>query len=167
MPDWHLAQVNVGRMLGQRGDPQVAGFYAELDAINAIADLASGFIWRLQGDGNDATDLRPTPDPLFLINMSVWTDAEALFGFVYRSNHVRVMAGRRQWFERPGGAFQALWWVPAGHKPTTDEALAKLWLLDRFGPTAQAFTFKSHFPAPGQNARVVDMKPDPWCSVWA
>ena len=61
MSTFHLAQVNVGRMRGARGDPQVAGFYAELDRINALADAAPGFVWRLQGDGNDATDLRPGP----------------------------------------------------------------------------------------------------------
>ena len=166
MGDWQLAQVNVGRMVGERGDPVVAGFYAELDAINALADAAPGFVWRLQGDGNDATDLHPAPDPLLLINLSVWTDAEALFDFVYRSGHVRVMAGRRQWFERASNAFQALWWVPAGHRPSIDEAFAKLWLLDRYGPTAQAFTFKSRYPAPGMTGPVVDMKPDPWCSGW-
>ena len=164
--DWQLAQVNVGRMRGARGDPAVAGFYAELDAINAVADSSAGFIWRLQGDGNDATSLQPTPDPLFLINMSVWADADALFGYVYRTMHAKVMAGRRQWFERPDGAYQALWWVPASHRPTVDEALSKLWLIDRFGPSPQAFGFKQRFPAPGLSGAPIDMQPDPWCSGW-
>ncbi len=163
MAVWQLAQVNIGRMLGQRSDPVVAEFYARLDAINAIADAAPGFVWRLQGDGNDATDLRPTPDPLFLINMSVWTDAEALFDYVYRTAHTGVMAGRRQWFERFDSAYQALWWVPAGHRPTTEEAFARLWLLDRFGPSPQAFTFKARFPAPDTPGPPIDMNPDPWC----
>lgn len=163
MSGWQLAQVNVGRMRGSRGDAQVAGFYAELDRINAVADASPGFIWRLQGDGNDATDLRPTPDPLFLINMSLWTDAEALFAYVYRTAHVGVMAGRREWFARMDGASQALWWVPAGIRPTIDDALAKLWLLDNFGPSPQAFTFKVRFPAPDTAGPPVDMNPDPWC----
>lgn len=167
MADWQLAQVNVGRMRGARDDPQVAGFFAQLDAINALAETSAGFVWRLQGEGNDATDLQPTPDPLFLINMSVWTDAAALFDYVYRTSHTKVMADRRQWFERPQGAYQALWWVPHGHRPTIEEALSKLWLLDRFGPNPQAFTFKQRFPAPGLGGPVTDMKPDPWCSGWA
>ena len=163
MSRFHLAQVNVGRMRGQRGDPAVAGFYAELDRLNTIADASPGFVWRLQGDGNDATDLRPTPDPLFLINMSLWTDADALFAYVYRTAHVGVMAGRREWFDRMTGAYQALWWVPASHRPTVDEALAKLWLLDNYGASPQAFTFKARFPAPGMAGPPVDMNPDPWC----
>lgn len=149
MTAWHLAQVNVGRMRGERDDPAVAGFYAELDRINAVADAAPGFVWRLQGDGNDATDLRPGPDPLFLINMSTWTDADTLFDYVYRTAHTAVMAQRREWLERFAGSYQALWWVPAGHRPSIDEALAKLWLLDRYGPSPQAFTFKARFAANG------------------
>ena len=163
MTAFHLAQVNVGRMTGQHGEPQVAGFYAELDRINALADAAPGFVWRLIGDGNDATDLRPSPDPLFLINLSTWADAASLFDFVYRTAHAGVMARRREWFDRFDGAYHALWWVPAGHIPTVDEALAKLWLLDRYGPSPQAFTFKARFPAPGLGGAPVDMEPDPWC----
>ena len=95
--------------------------------------------------------------------MSTWTDADALFAYVYRTAHTGVMAGRRDWFERFDGAYQALWWVPAGHVPTIDEALAKLWLLDRYGPSPQAFTFKARFAAPGIPGAPVDMAPDPWC----
>ena len=152
-------------MFGQRGDAVVDGFYAELDRINAIADAHPGFVWRLQGEGsNDATDLRPTPDSAFLINMSVWTDPQALFDYVYRTAHVGVMAGRRAWFERMTGAHQALWWIEADDLPTVSDALAKLWLLDNFGPSPQAFTFKTRFPAPGLAGPPVDMQPDPWCA---
>jgi hypothetical protein len=160
---WQLAQINIGRMLGLSHDPQVAGFFAELDRVNALADASPGFVWRLTGDGNDATDLQPTPDPLVLVNMSVWEDAEALFAFVYRTAHAPVMAQRRQWFAPMEGAYQALWWIEAGTIPTVDDGLARLWLLDRFGPSERAFTFKSRFPAPGLPGAPVDMQPDPWC----
>ena len=148
MAGWHVAQVNIGRMLAPRGDRRVGEFYAQLDVINALADAAPGFVWRLQGDGNDATDLNPTPDPLLLINISVWTDQQSLFEFVYRTGHTRVMASHRQWFERSEAAYQALWWVAAGHLPDIDEALSKLWMLERYGPSPQAFTFKQPFPPP-------------------
>ena len=101
----------------------MAGLYAELDRINALADAEPGFVWGLQGDGNDATDLRPAPDPLFLINMSVWRDADALFAFVYKTAHVGVMARRRDWLERFSGAYQALWWV----RSTTSRRSTKRW----------------------------------------
>lgn len=160
---WELAQINIGRLVAPSHDPQVAGFFAELDRINALAEASPGFVWRLTGEGNDATDLRPTPDPLVMVNMSVWEDAEALFAFVYRTAHTPVMAQRRQWFAAMEGAYQALWWIEAGTIPTVDDGLARLWLLDRFGPSQRAFTFKSRFPAPGFPGAPIDMKPDPWC----
>ena len=160
---WQLAQINIGRLVAPSGDPQVAGFFAELDRINALAEASPGFVWRLQGDGNSATDLQPTPDPQLIVNMSVWEDAAVLFDFVYRTAHTPVMAQRRQWFARFDGAYQALWWIAAGTEPTVDEGLARLWLLDRFGPSERAFTFKARFPAPGLSGAPIDMQPDPWC----
>jgi hypothetical protein len=108
---WHLAQINVGRMFGVKGDPVVQGFYDALDEVNALADASPGFVWRFTGDGNDATDVQPTVDPLLLMNMSVWADAESLFDFVYRSSHTPIMSQRRNWFERFDGAYMALWWI--------------------------------------------------------
>ncbi len=73
------------------------------------------------------------------------------------------MAQRRTYFERFEGAYQALWWIPAGTEPTIADALSRLWMIDRFGPTPQAFTFKARFPAPGLGGPPVDHQPDPWC----
>ena len=69
----------------------------------------------------------------------------------------------REYFHRFEGAYQALWWVPAGHRPSIDEGLSRLWMLDRYGPSPQAFTFKARFPKPGEGTPPIDMKPDPWC----
>jgi hypothetical protein len=161
--DWHLAQINVGRLVGPPDDPRVAPFMAALDRINALADEAPGFVWRLQDDSGNATAIRPTDDSQFAVNMSVWADPDALFGFVYRSAHTPIMARRRDYFDRFDGAYQALWWVPAGHIPSVDEGLARLWRLDRYGPTQHAFTFKTRFAAPGEAHPPIDMQPDPWC----
>jgi Domain of unknown function (DUF3291) len=161
---WHLAQINIGKMLGARGDPVVQGFYDELDRVNALADTSPGFVWRLVGEaGKNATDIQPTADPLLLMNMSVWTDAESLFEFVYRTSHTPIMAQRRSWFERFEGAYMALWWIPAGTIPTINDGLSRLWHLDRFGPTPHAFSFKAHFPPPDRADPPIDMQPDPWC----
>lgn len=163
MPRWQLAQINVGTLARPQGDPQVADFFANLDRINALAEGSDGFVWRFVGDGNDATDVRPAPDSEFIVNMSVWRDADALFAFVYRSAHTPMMARRREFFQRPAGVYQALWWVEAGHRPTVDEGLARLWLLDRYGPSAHAFSFKQQYPSPGLSGPPVDHRPDPWC----
>ncbi len=163
MTSWHLAQINIGKMTAPKGDPRVQPFFDELDRINALAEQSPGFIWRLIGDINDATDIQPTVDPLLLVNMSVWASADDLFNYVYRSAHTSIMAQRKDWFERFEGSFAALWWIPTGHEPTIDEGLAKLWHLDRFGPTPLAFTFKKRYPMPGSADAPVDMNPDPWC----
>lgn len=162
-PGWHLAQINVGRLVAPADDPQVAGFFAELDRINALADASPGFVWRLQDDGGNATAFRPTPDPRFIVNISIWESAEDLFAFVYRSAHTPVMAQRRDWFDRFDNAYQALWWLPAGTIPTIEDGLARLWRLDRYGPSPWAFTFKAQFPNPDELGGPVDLQPDPWC----
>jgi hypothetical protein len=73
------------------------------------------------------------------------------------------MGRRREYFGRFDGAYQALWWVPAGTIPTINDGLSRLWYLDRFGPSDHAFTFKTRYPVPGLGEPPVDMQPDPWC----
>ena len=159
----HLAEINIGRLRAAKGDPQVQPFFDALDRVNALAEASDGFVWRLVGDGNDATDLQPAPDPLLIVNMSVWRDAEALFEFVYRSAHTPVMAQRRGWFDQLGSSHQALWWVPAGTEPSVADGFHRLWLIEHYGPSPMAFTFKARFPAPGEAGLPVDHQPDPWC----
>jgi hypothetical protein len=150
---WHLAQLNVGRSLEPLDTPTMQGFMDALDPINALADVAPGFVWRLQTDGGNATDIKAIPDdPLFILNMSVWESLETLGDFVYRSDHVAIMRQRAQWFERMAEAIVVLWWVPAGTIPTVTDALERLDHLRRHGPTAEAFTFRQPFPAPDGEA---------------
>lgn len=162
---WHLAQINVGRLAAPADDPRIADFIAALAPINALAEASPGFVWRLKdASGDGATDIRPGPDPRFIVNMSLWADADALFAYVYRSGHTPFMARRREFFERFEGAYQALWWVAAGTVPSIDDGLARLWRLDRFGPSPWAFTFKARFPAPDEAGPPIDMQPDSWCA---
>lgn len=144
----HLAQVNIGRLTAPLGSAQLHGFTSRLDEINALADRTPGFVWRLQGDGDSATDLRPFEDDSILVNMSVWEGLEPLRDYVYRSDHLQLLRERRQYFQHMTEAFTALWWIPAGHIPTTTEAWERLVHLRAHGPTAQAFTFGKAFPAP-------------------
>ena len=39
-PRYHLVQVNIARLLAPLDSPQLAGFVAALDPINALADAA-------------------------------------------------------------------------------------------------------------------------------
>lgn len=152
MVGYHVAQLNIGRLRARLDSPQLAGFVSALEPVNALADRAPGFVWRLQTDEGDATALRPFPDDMMIVNMSVWESVEALSDFVYRSEHRDVLRRRREYFEPMAEAFTVLWWVPAGHIPTVEEAKDRLERLRRDGPTPEAFTFRSRFPAPSEDA---------------
>ena len=145
---YHLAQINIGRMRGPLDSEIMAGFVAQLEPINALADQSPGFVWRLQSEGGDATSLRPYDDTTILVNMSVWESIDALRDYVYRSAHTNVMRDRRAWFERFAGMYYALWWIPAGHVPTVAEGKARLEHLCEHGESAHAFSFKKPYPTP-------------------
>jgi len=147
MTKYQLAQFNVAVMKESLESPSMKDFVDNLERINALAEASPGFVWRLQTDDGDATALRPLGENV-LVNMSVWTDAESLNAFVYRSAHVEIMRRRREWFERMGEAYVVLWWVPGGHRPGVAEGIERLELLRRLGPSPQAFGFRDVFPAP-------------------
>ena len=143
-----LAQINVARMLYPIDHPGMAAFVAGLDPINALADQAPGFVRRLQDESGNATAFNPFDDPMIIVNMSVWASVEALFDFVYTSDHTAIMRRRKTWFEKPTEAHMALWWIPAGSLPTAQEGKARPLHLREHGPTAFAFSFKRPFAAP-------------------
>ena len=145
---YELAQLNIGIIRGPMDSPVMADFAANLDRINAIADSAPGFVWRLQTAEGNATAIRPFDNENMLLHMSVWRDIESLSRYVYNSAHVEVMRRRREWFERIDDAFLVLWWVSKGHRPSVAEAIAKLETLHKKGPTPEAFTFRKAFPPP-------------------
>lgn len=151
----HIAQVNIARAEAPLDTPLLAEFVAALEPVNALADSAPGFVWRLQDDTGDATSIRAFPDDLMIVNMSVWKSIEALWEFVYGGGHLEVMRRRREWFARIEG-HQVLWWVPSGCTPTVEEAKERLELLAEHGPTPEAFTFKSRLPAPGASAAIAE-----------
>ena len=146
MSTQQLAQLNLAQMKFPMDDPAMAGFVERLDDINALADQSPGFVWRLQTEAGDATDIDYFGDDL-LVNMSVWQDFDSLHDYVYRSAHTQVMALRKQWFERMGEVYTVLWWVDAGHIPSLQEASERLDHLRLHGASPFAFSFKKAFPA--------------------
>lgn len=135
-------------MLAPVDDPLLAGFVSELDAVNASADQAEGFVWRLQSDSGNATDIQAFDDPMLLVNMSVWESIETLFEFTYKQQHLEIFRNRQKWFTKPEKAHLVLWWVTAGHIPTVEEGKEQLENLQANSPTSEAFTFKHRFPMP-------------------
>jgi heme-degrading monooxygenase HmoA len=145
---FHLAQVNIGRLVAPVDDPKIAEFLAQLEGVNALADAAPGFQWRLQSSSGNATDVPYNDDPFVLVNMSLWESVEALRDYVYRSQHVEVMRDRAKWFEKMEKPHYCLWWVPAGHLPTVAEARERLEHYQEHGATPRSFWFSQPFDAP-------------------
>ncbi len=149
---YYLAQANVAYMLAPAGDPRLADYMSRLDEINQLADTSPGFVWRYLTDSRDPAQ-REFPDPLVLFNMSVWESIDALHAYTYRTTHSEVYAARRRWFSDVkavvGGHALAMWWIPAGERPTVADAKARLAAITADGPTEYAFTFKKRFPPPG------------------
>jgi heme-degrading monooxygenase HmoA len=149
--NWQVAHMNIATALYPKGDARIEEFYSRIDSINELADRSPGFIWRFETGLSDPDSDQGGPGSLLIVNMSVWQSIEAVADFAYRTAHQKVMAKRRKWFERPTEAYQVLWWVPDGHRPTVAEGMERLQRLRSNGPTEDAFSFKTAFPAPGSN----------------
>ena len=148
-PAYHLAQLNVARLVAPIDSAALADFVAGLAPVNALADAAPGFVWRLQEDSGDATGLRPWGDDM-IVNLSVWTDLACLEAYVYGEAHAAVLKQRRMFFTRMETPALVLWWVPEGHEPSLDEARDRLDGLEADGPTQDAFTMRQPFPPPAE-----------------
>lgn len=154
-PDWQLAQLNIGRILGPIDSEIMAEFVAQLNEVNALADAAPGFVWRLAAENGNATEIRPYEDERIAVNLSVWESVAALKAFTYSARHNAVLRDRRKWFERHVEAYFCMWWIPAGHIPTVAEAQARLEYLRTHGESAHAFTFKQVFDKPVQEPELL------------
>lgn len=144
----HLAQINIARLSAPIGDPKIAEFVSQLEPINALADRAPGFVWRLQSNSGNATDIAYNDDPFVIVNMSVWESIEALRAYAYKSDHARVFRDRSKWFEKMDKPSYCLWWIPSAHIPTVAEGRERLEHYQTHGATPYSFWFSQHFPHP-------------------
>jgi hypothetical protein len=133
----YLAELNIGKFKYPASDPRMAGFMENLDRVNALAERSPGFVWRLKGDNNNATEFRIGDD--MAVNLSVWRDAESLENYVFRTVHVQFYRNREKWFALMEKPHMVLWWVEEGHIPTLDEAHARLQHYETHGASGFAF----------------------------
>jgi hypothetical protein len=152
---FHLAELNISRLLAPIDSELLRDFVDALNPVNAAGDAAPGFVWRLQTEDGDATAVRIFDDPDLIVNLTVWTDLQSLGDFIFDSPHIEIMRQRRTWFARPTEAMTVAWWIPAGSRPTVREAEERLVALRRSGPTPYAFTLRAPFPPPGAVVEVV------------
>ncbi|WP_030210225.1 DUF3291 domain-containing protein [Streptomyces sp. NRRL S-87] len=143
-----LAQVNIALPKYPVDAVEFKDFMDGLDPVNAVADAADGFVWRLQDASGNATALRLDGDDALMVNLSVWRDTDALTAFMYQGLHREFLTRRREWFEHLTEVATALWWVEGGHRPSVAEAGERLAHLRAHGPTPHAFTLRTSFPPP-------------------
>lgn len=138
----HLAELNVGRLVAPTDDPRVAEFMAALDKVNGMGKRMPGFVWMMEGSGEPGTGNTGNAiggDPQFVANLTVWEDAASLEKFVWQTVHRKFYERRAEWFELLGEMHFVMWWVPAGHRPTLEEALERLEYLRAHGDSDRAF----------------------------
>ena len=137
----HLAELNVGRLIAPTDDPRVAEFMNNLDRVNGLAKRMPGFQWMMEGgaEGAGNTDAKIDGDDLYIPNLSVWSDVASLEKFVWGTLHKRFYERRQEWFEVLGSMHFVMWWVPQGHQPSLEEALARLDHLRDNGDSDHAF----------------------------
>jgi len=138
----HLAELNIGRLLAPTDDPRVAEFMTNLDRINGLGKRMPGFVWMMEGSGAPGTGNTENSigdDPQFVANLTVWEDVASLERFVWGTIHKQFYDRRQEWFEILGEQHFVMWWVPAGHRPTLEEALGRLDLRKQQGDTDAAF----------------------------
>ena len=138
----HLAELNIGRLLADTDDPRVAEFMNALDRVNGLGKRMPGFVWMMEGSGEPGmgnTDAKIADDPRFISNLTVWEDVEALENFVWNTVHRQFYDRRQEWFEVLGDQHFVMWWVPAGHRPTLEEALERLEHRKANGDSDHAF----------------------------
>jgi hypothetical protein len=139
---FHFAELNIARLLQPLDHADNAEFVAVLDAVNAIAEVSDGFVWRLQDDnGRSASYVTVYDDPLLIVNMSVWESPEALRHFVYRSGHSSYLRRRKEWFGDATGEQMVCWWIPGGEVPDVHDAASRLERLQTQGPSDNGFAF--------------------------
>lgn len=137
----HVAELNIGRLNHEISDPRMADFVDNLERVNRMAERMPGFVWRLAGDGSNggALDLRPFPDPMMAVNMSVWETIEELEVFVWKTVHQRFYSRKAEWFTALRSHHFVMWFVEEGHTPTLAEARERLEHLDAHGNSDYAF----------------------------
>ena len=147
-----IAQINIAKMKWPIDDPRMSGFTDNLEPINALADAASGFVWRLKGDEDNATAIRVFEDEFLIVNMSVWESLEDVFNFIYKTDHKLFIRNKKNWFDNMERIHMALWYINDHEYPKPDEAKIRLEYIQKNGPSPYVFNFREKFNVDEYNA---------------
>lgn len=165
---FHLAQLNVARLRWPLDAPQNTEFMAVLEAVNAIAEVSPGFVWRLKDEsGRSSTYITATHDPQLIVNMTMWEDIESLRHFTYRSGHGAYFRRRREWFEPAHEINAVCWWIPTGEIPSLGDAMSRLGQLRANGSTPCGFALGEELAPPADGPVVHEPSGREWAAGWS
>ncbi len=148
---WHLAQLNLGLFRAPLESDEMAEFRLAFEPINAIAEATPGFVWRLRSEEGLSSSYVAVPgldDPLWAPNLSVWESFEALQHFMYQSGHGSYLRRRNEWFQRPDGLTNVLWWITPGEVPPLADAVRRLRHLEAHGPSHEGWDLRRRLDPP-------------------
>ena len=135
----YLAELNVSTAIADLDSAEMEVFVKALGKVNALADAADGFVWRLQDGGDAMPDERFSDNPRTITTLSVWQTPDAFENYIWNTAHRGFMPRGLRWFLPATAPSFVMWWVPAGHIPRMAEARARLAQLTEQGPSSDAF----------------------------
>ena len=144
----YIVQANFAVWKENIGQGLVQEFTSQIEHVHEEAENAKGYVWRYIDDPDPKRIERVFGIERIIFNMSVWESIDDLKEFTYKNLHSDVMRKRAQWFDHLAQHTLVLWWVKVGHMPTAEEAKARFDMLERLGPTPEAFTFAKPFSCP-------------------
>ena len=87
--------------MGGRDDPAMAGFFDNLDRINAAAERMPGFVWRLKDESGNATNIPWAGRSLHGGEFDAsGKTSETLEKFVWQTVHTKIYARKAEFFEK-------------------------------------------------------------------
>ncbi|WP_300016757.1 DUF3291 domain-containing protein [uncultured Roseobacter sp.] len=139
----HLAEFNIGILQYDWDDPRVADFVNGMDLVNGIAQRSPGFVWMMDEEAMETAQTDPDGplggNPRTASTLSVWEDAESLEHFVWNTVHKQFYDRKEEWYGAVETLRLVMWWVPEGHRPSIEEAMARFRHLEQHGETEHAF----------------------------
>jgi Domain of unknown function (DUF3291) len=143
---YQLAQANYGQWKQDVAPQYVQEFYNRAIAVMQSASESGGFVWSFEGGFNqDPRTVAAFNNSLIIFNMTVWNNFEDLKRFVFNQIHTSVMQDKHKWFDKMPTQVSVMWWVKTGERPTIEQAMQKIQLINQIGPSPAAFNFTSHY----------------------
>jgi hypothetical protein len=144
MPNHHLAQINIARMLAPIDDPVMADFVANLPSINVV-EQSPGFVWRRNRMAVMQRDYVYDDEMIIIKYCLGKSGCVALIRLQKRS--LWILRDRKRWFEIRRSRI-AMWWICVVILPRRKSPRNALNISASMAILPFAFSFKKVFPEP-------------------